>query len=130
LETGISSSSFNPRSLWENVVQVSGWASSVYIWFKRIIARTSRKKDRSGMRTSDELTCREVVELVTDYLEMLLLPEEEARFEEHVASCPGCTAYVEQIRQTIERLHMLSAEPVFPETKEELLRIFQEWKRG
>jgi len=104
-------------------------AGSIYAWFKRIIARTSRKKDRSGMIAPDELTCREVVELVTDYLEMTLLPEEEIRFEEHVASCPGCTAYIEQIRLTIDRLHMLSAEPVFPETKEELLRIFQEWKR-
>jgi len=81
------------------------------------------------MITPGELTCREVVELVTDYLEKSLLPGEEARFEEHVVGCPGCTAYIEQVRQTIDRLHMLSAEPVFPETKEELLRIFQEWKR-
>jgi hypothetical protein len=103
-------------------------ASNAYIWFKRIIARTSRKEDRSGMTPPDELTCREVVELVTDYLESSLLPEEEARFEGHVASCPGCTAYVAQIRQTIDRLHMLTAEPVFPETREELLRKFQEWK--
>ena len=99
-------------------------ASSLYMWFRRVIARTSIKKDRS-----DKLTCREVVELVTDYLETSLLPEKQAQFEEHVASCPGCTAYVEQVRQTIDMLHKLSDEPVFPETKEELLRIFQEWKR-
>ena len=104
-------------------------ARSLYMWFRRVIARTSIKKDRSGVITPDKLTCREVVELVTDYLETSLLPEKQAQFEEHVAGCPGCTAYVEQVRQTIDMLHKLSDEPVFPEAKEELLRIFQEWKR-
>jgi predicted anti-sigma-YlaC factor YlaD len=81
------------------------------------------------MITSDKLTCREVVELVTDYLEASLLLEKQAQFEEHIADCPGCTAYIAQVQQTIGMLHKLSDEPLFPETKEELLRVFQEWKR-
>lgn len=82
------------------------------------------------MLTSNKLTCKEVVELVTDYLEEALLPEMEAQFEEHVESCPGCTIYVQQVRQTISMLQKLTQEPAFPETKEELLQIFQEWKKG
>lgn len=82
------------------------------------------------MLTSNKLTCKEVVELVTDYLEEALLPETEAQFEEHVASCPGCTIYLQQVRQTISMLQKLTQEPAFPETKEELLQIFQEWKKG
>ena len=81
------------------------------------------------MITPDKLTCREVVELVTDYLEASLPPEKQAQFVDHVSNCPGCTAYVTQVQQTISMLHKLAAEPVFPETKEELLAIFQEWKR-
>ena len=47
------------------------------------------------------LTCREVVELVTDYLDNALSPEDRVRFEEHLAVCPGCDSYLEQIRLTV-----------------------------
>jgi anti-sigma factor RsiW len=47
------------------------------------------------------MSCRELVELVTDYLEGALSPEDVARFEAHVAGCPGCAAYLEQMRTTI-----------------------------
>jgi anti-sigma factor RsiW len=48
------------------------------------------------------LTCRELVELVTDYLEGALPAGERERFEAHMAACEGCDAYVEQVRRTIE----------------------------
>ena len=48
-----------------------------------------------------QLSCQELVELVTDYLEGALSPEEAARFEDHIGRCTGCAAYLEQIRQTI-----------------------------
>jgi anti-sigma factor RsiW len=47
-----------------------------------------------------ELTCQELVELVTDYLDGALPEAERVRLEEHLAECPGCRAYVEQIRTT------------------------------
>jgi anti-sigma factor RsiW len=47
------------------------------------------------------MTCQELVELVTDYLEDALPPEDAARFEEHLAACPGCETYLEQVRSTI-----------------------------
>jgi anti-sigma factor RsiW len=51
-----------------------------------------------------DLSCRELVELVTDYLEGAMTPEEAARFEAHVAACAGCEAYLEQVRATIALL--------------------------
>ena len=82
------------------------------------------------MRISDELTCKEIVELVTDYLEQTLVSEMRARFEEHVTECPGCQTYIEQVQQTISMLHRLAEEPTLPESKEELLEIFRNWKQG
>ena len=48
-----------------------------------------------------DLTCRELVELVTDYLDGALPAAERMRFESHMAACEGCERYVEQIRATI-----------------------------
>ena len=93
----------------------------MYSWFKRLFARTSMKR-------SNGLACREVVELVSDYLEGVLLPEKRAALEEHLVGCPGCTNYVEQVRLTIGMLRNLAQEPAFPETKEELLQVFRQWK--
>jgi predicted anti-sigma-YlaC factor YlaD len=77
----------------------------------------------------DELNCQEVVELVTDYLEQALLPEMKAAFEKHVAECPGCDTYIEQVQQTIRMLRKLAEQSVFPETKQELLEIFRKWNQ-
>ncbi len=98
----------------------------MYSWFKRLFARTSMKKSN----TTAGLACKEVVELVSDYLEEVLLPEKRAALEEHLAGCPGCTNYLEQVRLTIGMLRTLAQEPVFPETKEELLLVFRQWKAG
>ena len=80
------------------------------------------------MSINDTLSCQEVVELVTDYLENALLPEMRKRLEEHVAECPDCETYIEQIRQTISMLHQLAKQQVAPATKRELLQFFHSWK--
>jgi predicted anti-sigma-YlaC factor YlaD len=98
----------------------------MYSWFRRLFAGTSMKKSN----TTAGLACKEVVELVSDYLEGVLLPEKHAALEEHLAGCSGCTNYVEQVRLTIGMLRTLAQEPVFPETKEELLQVFRQWKAG
>jgi predicted anti-sigma-YlaC factor YlaD len=77
----------------------------------------------------EALTCQEVVELVTDYLEQALLPQTRVLFEAHLAECEGCATYTDQIQQTIKMLRKLTQEPMFPETRRELLEIFQEWKK-
>ena len=48
-----------------------------------------------------DLSCRELVELVTEYLEGALPEGERARFEAHLANCAGCETYLEQVRATI-----------------------------
>ena len=78
----------------------------------------------------NQLNCQEVVELVTDYLEQALLPEMQAKFEEHIAECPGCDTYLEQIQQTIMMLRKLTEQQMFPKTKQELVEIFRNWKQG
>ena len=53
-------------------------------------------------RVVPALTCRELVELVTDYLDGALPASERDNFEAHVAECPGCEVYIEQIRSAVE----------------------------
>ena len=76
-----------------------------------------------------ELNCQEVVELVTDYLEQALLPEKQAQFENHIEKCPGCENFLEQVQQTIMMLRKLSEQQTFPETKQDLLEVFRNWKQ-
>ncbi|HEY7356576.1 MAG TPA: anti-sigma factor [Ktedonobacterales bacterium] len=78
---------------------------------------------------ADKLSCKEAVSLVTEYLEKTLLPATQAQFEQHVVDCPGCQTYLEQIQQTIDMLRRLADEPMFPETRQQLLQIFQTWKQ-
>ena len=87
-------------------------------------------KRRPSTEASNKLDCRDVVVLVTDYLEAQLQPELHQAFEEHIAGCIGCNNYVEQMRRTIEMLRTLTQEPMFPETQEELLHIFRTWKKN
>lgn len=82
------------------------------------------------MNPANGLSCKEVVELVTAYLEHALLAETQAELEAHLAGCPGCTTYLLQIQQTIAMLRALSKEPVFPETREGLLGLFEQWKKS
>ncbi|MBL8154486.1 MAG: zf-HC2 domain-containing protein [Anaerolineae bacterium] len=75
------------------------------------------------------LSCREFVELVTDYLEVRLNPAERQRFESHVQGCHACGMYLEQMRQTIRLTGHLREADLDPAAREELLRLFQDWKQ-
>jgi anti-sigma factor RsiW len=78
--------------------------------------------------TTPELTCQELVELVTAYLEGRLPEEERARFDEHLSECDGCSAYLEQMRTTIELLGELRTDDVTPEAEAALVSAFREWR--
>jgi predicted anti-sigma-YlaC factor YlaD len=82
------------------------------------------------MTTNDALTCQQVVELVTAYLENTPLPAMRKQVEEHTAACPGCTNSIEQVRLTISMLRQGAQELVFPATKQKLLQHFRNWRRG
>src|SRR5487761_2131448 len=78
----------------------------------------------------DRLRCREVVELVTDYLEGTLAPEDEVRLEEHLAQCDPCVRYIEQVRQTIRAAGVVEPEAVPPDVLVRLLVVYRELRGG
>lgn len=80
------------------------------------------------MMATAELTCQELVELVTDYLEGALSRRDRKRFEKHIAGCPNCTEYVAQFRETIRITGTLREQDVSREAAEELLAVFAAWK--
>ena len=75
------------------------------------------------------MSCKELIELVTDYLEGVLPSEERARFEEHLSQCPGCEIYLEQIRQIIRTLGKLDEDSIPPLARDTLLQTFRNWKQ-
>ena len=79
---------------------------------------------------AEHISCAEVVELVTDYLERALPADETSLFEQHLNFCEGCIVYVEQIRATAATVGRVTEEDVPPETKEQLMAAFREWKRS
>jgi anti-sigma factor RsiW len=77
--------------------------------------------------STPELTCRELVELLTDYLEDRLDAGERERFEAHLAICAGCSAYLDQMRVTVRAAGGLPEAPLSAEVRGELLRAFRDW---
>jgi predicted anti-sigma-YlaC factor YlaD len=76
------------------------------------------------------LSCQELVELVTHYLEGVMSEAARAQFEDHLSRCKGCTAYIEQMRRTIQITGKLSEETINPEAKKELLDLFRGWAKS
>ena len=75
-----------------------------------------------------EMKCKELVELITEYLEGELSEVDEARFEQHLVGCDACTTYLEQMRKTIAALGHIPPETLSPEAERELGRVFAEWR--
>ena len=73
------------------------------------------------------LTCHEVIEIITDYLEGALPVDDRRRVEEHLAICDGCTTYLEQMRETIRLTGMLTEEQIPENQKRDLLEAFRTW---
>jgi anti-sigma factor RsiW len=78
-------------------------------------------------RDLPEMPCRELVELVTDYLEDRLSPLDRARFEAHLATCEACRTYLDQFRQTVRTLGRLPEESLSPDARNALLAAFRGW---
>jgi anti-sigma factor RsiW len=71
-----------------------------------------------------------LVELVTEYLEGTLSPEDRKQFEAHLGRCEGCTNYLAQMRHTIRLSGKMTEDQLSPEAKDELLALFRDWKAG
>jgi anti-sigma factor RsiW len=82
------------------------------------------------MTQNGELSCQELVELVTAYLEGELPAPERDRFDAHLRECEGCDAYVEQMRETIALAGRLGEETIAAEARDRLLAAFRDWKRA
>jgi predicted anti-sigma-YlaC factor YlaD len=76
-----------------------------------------------------ELTCKELVEVVSDYLEGSMPAERRLLFEEHLAFCDWCQTYLEQMRETIRLTGTLMEDDLEPEARAALLGVFRDWKR-
>jgi anti-sigma factor RsiW len=79
--------------------------------------------------TAEAMSCQELVELVTAYLEEALSPDERRRFDDHLAECGPCRVYVEQIRATIGLAGRVTPEDLSPEAERDLLAAFRSWQR-
>ncbi|HYY64255.1 MAG TPA: zf-HC2 domain-containing protein [Gaiellaceae bacterium] len=78
----------------------------------------------------EDLSCQELVELVTDYVEGVLGPVERASFEHHIATCTGCHDYLAQMRAAIELTGRLTPADISPEAEAKLLAAFRNWNSG
>jgi anti-sigma factor RsiW len=79
-------------------------------------------------RVGETITCREFVELATDFLEGTLPAADRERFEDHLALCAGCQAYMDQMRATLRALGRIPEESLSEAAREELLSAFRNWK--
>ena len=81
------------------------------------------------MASLEEMTCRDLVDLITDYLEGALTASERQRFEMHLNQCSPCRNYLEQMRGTIRAVGRLSEESLSPTARDQFLRVFRDWKK-
>jgi anti-sigma factor RsiW len=80
------------------------------------------------MRVSEDLSCAELVQLVTDYVEGALTADDRRRFEEHIVFCEGCAAHLEQMRTTITVVGRVGEQDLSNEAVDELTAAFRGWK--
>jgi anti-sigma factor RsiW len=84
-----------------------------------------RLRWRRQAARADELSCRELVRLVTDYLEHELPDIDRRRFDEHLSGCDGCANYLQQMRDTIEVVGRLDEDTLDPHARAALLSAFR-----
>lgn len=83
----------------------------------------------SAARPQD-LTCKELVELLTDFLEGAVDEPTRTQVEQHLVLCPGCTEYLRQFRATIGAARRMAEEDLPEPVKESLLDAFRHWRTG
>ena len=78
----------------------------------------------------NEMECRELVEVITAYLDQTLPEADRRRFDTHLDNCRYCTEYLEQMQQTIARLGTLDETTLSHDAREHLLVAFRDWRTG
>jgi anti-sigma factor (TIGR02949 family) len=79
---------------------------------------------------NNEFSCQEMIEVVTNYLDDELPPDQQQRFERHLSYCAGCSTYLDQMRETIRQTGAVPREETLPpELREAIIAQFRTWKR-
>jgi anti-sigma factor RsiW len=78
---------------------------------------------------AEEMSCQQLVELVTDYLDGALDPGAHERFEEHIDLCSGCDLYLHQMQETATRLGSIPVDSLSAEARTTLLGAFRDFRR-
>ena len=73
------------------------------------------------------MSCKEFVELATDYLEGALPQEDARRFDEHMDACPWCSRYFEQLKVTLRTVGRIPEESISADARDALLHAFRDW---
>lgn len=76
--------------------------------------------------TPRHIACIELVEMLTDYLEGVLPPDEMAAVEAHLDVCPPCRVYLEQMRATIDVLGTVPVQTLSEDAYDTLLAEFRD----
>jgi hypothetical protein len=79
--------------------------------------------------SGEEMACRELVELITDYLEGTMPPALRTSLEAHLAYCPGCVLYLEQMRLMAHTMGRLREPDLSAGDRDLLLGLFRSWRR-
>lgn len=77
-----------------------------------------------------DMSCKELVELVTEFLEGKMPQAERVLFEQHLLRCPPCVEYVKQLRDLSRAARSVKEEEIPEPTKEKLLEVFRGWKKS
>jgi anti-sigma factor RsiW len=78
---------------------------------------------------TDDMSCAELVERITEYLEGAMSPAELRRVEAHLAYCDGCVSHLEQMRIAVRLVRAQPPERSSPALEERLAAAFREWAR-
>jgi anti-sigma factor RsiW len=74
------------------------------------------------------MACREVVALLTDYIDGVLAPHDASRLEAHLADCPHCTEYLDQFRVAIAAAGRVEPDDLAPEVVDDLVALYRAWR--
>src|SRR5262249_7637371 len=108
-----------------------------YVVFLKIIFQVQTRgttaearRPKKGIVTESELTCKELTELITDYLEERLSAVNRIRFEEHLSACPTCAVYLDQMLATIAAIGSKPQLNIPAKMESTLLEAFRHWKNS
>ena len=90
----------------------------------------SRRRSGAIQTRPEDISCREIVQIVNDYVEGALPPAEREAVELHLNLCDGCTDYLEQLRVAIALTGELRADALSPQLEEELCTAFRSFRRS